>query len=463
MNAIEKRALSTLASLYALRMMGLFMVLPLLSLYHSDYNASESLMGIALGIYGVSQALFQIPLGMLSDKIGRKPVIVGGLILFAAGSLIAAYAQTGGWLIVGRALQGSGAIAASVMALLTDLTREENRTKALAVVGMIIGLSFSVAVVLGPILANLVELFTGFNGLSGVFFLTAVFAVLGIFVVIFLVPSPNEQHAHADHRWAKGTFKRVMNNPQLWLMCVSVFLLHLSLIVMFYVIPMKLNQIGITQSMHWVVYIIVVVVGFVAMIPMMIMSEKYHKGAKLFKISVLMIMFVSLIWTLIDTNQWFWLLPFLLYFAAFTFIEATLPSWISRIAPAGGKGAAMGLFSTFQFIGAAIGGIMAGVLYDAFDQNIQTVFLVLFVLQIVWLVLIWKIRQPATLENVSLEITAKNEEHAQQLKTQLLAVTGVEQAEILLDEQLVCLKISKVETSGEQIRANIDNIIKKGK
>ena len=462
MNALEKRALSTLASLYALRMMGLFMVLPLLSLYQSDYNASASLMGLALGIYGVSQAMFQIPLGMLSDKIGRKPVIVFGLVLFAAGSLVAAYAQTGGWLIVGRALQGSGAIAASVMALLTDLTREEHRTKALAVVGMIIGLSFSVAVVLGPLLANAVELFTGFNGLSGVFFLTAIFALFGILVVLFLVPSPPDQHAHADHRWAKGTFGLVLANKQLWLMCISVFILHLGLIVLFYVIPLKLNMMGIEQKWHWAVYIIVVVFGFVAMVPMMIMSEKYQKGAKLFKLSVLMMMFVSLVWALISTQQWFWLLPFLLYFTAFTFLEATLPSWISRIAPAGGKGAAMGLFSTFQFIGAAIGGILAGSLFEAFDQNIQSIFWVLLALQVVWLGVIWKIQQPVLLENVSLDIQAKNPEDAQQLKSQILAVPGVEQVEILMDEQLVCLKISKALHSGEDIRANIEHIINEG-
>ena len=267
-------------------------------------------------------------------------------------------------LIFGRALQGAGAIAASVMALLTDLTREEYRTKALAVVGMVIGLSFSVAVVVGPLLA-------GFLGLSGVFFVTAALSVIGILVVIFAVPNPQIKNAHADHRWIKGSFKKVLSNPQLWLMSVSIFILHLSLMSIFFVVPLGLEKIGIDRSRHWLVYILVVVIGFASMVPLMIMSEKYHKGAKVFRACLVMMMVASLLWLFLPMTSWFWIFPFVLYFIAFSFIEASLPSWISRIAPAGSKGAAMGVFSSSQFLGAAVGGYFGGLIFQNYNPRLN--------------------------------------------------------------------------------------------
>ena len=262
MTALERRTVGSLALLYSFRMLGLFMVLPLLALYAADMpGATPSLIGLALGIYGLTQALLQIPFGWLSDRVGRKPVIIGGLLLFALGSVVAGMADSVTGIILGRTLQGAGAIASTVMALVADLTREEQRTKAMAIVGMSIGLSFAVALVLGPAVAAA-------GGLSAVFWFTAVLAIVGIVIVILLVPSPPAIGAeHSDVGTRAVLVGRSLRDPALARLNFGVFVLHFILMASFLVVPGFLEQTaGIDRERHWMVYLPALLLSIAGMV-----------------------------------------------------------------------------------------------------------------------------------------------------------------------------------------------------
>jgi MFS family permease len=381
MTALERRTVGSLALLYSFRMLGLFMVLPLLALYAADMpGGTPAMIGLALGIYGLTQALLQIPFGWLSDQVGRKPVIIGGLALFAAGSIVAACADTVAGVVLGRSLQGAGAIAGTVMALAADLTREEQRTKAMAMVGVSIGLSFAVALVLGPVVAAA-------GGLSAVFWFTAALALAGVAIVLLLVPTPPTTGTqHADVGARLGLLGRSLRDPALQRLNFGVFTLHFILMACFLLVPTFLEQnAGIARDSHWLVYLPALVLSIAGMVPMMILAERGGRPHPVFLagISLLLVSVATLGSTV--TPLLFYL-GLWVFFVGFNYLEATLPSLVSKVVFAGGKGTALGIYSTCQFFGAFAGGAAGGWLLQV--SGAAAVVAVCLALAVLWLLLV---------------------------------------------------------------------------
>ena len=273
----ERKAAVSLAGIFSTRMLGLFMILPVFALYSGKLpGATPFLIGLAIGIYGLTQGLLQIPFGMLSDRIGRKPVIYMGLLIFALGSVVAASSDSIVGVIMGRALQGAGAIAAAVMALAADLTREEHRLKAMAILGISMGASFSIALVVGPIIDHWV-------GVSGIFWLTAILAVVAMLILKFVVPTPVESRFHRDAEPVPEQFKMVLSDGQLLRLNYGIFTLHLVLMASFVAMPLALqDQVGLESSAHWKVYLGVLLFAFVGMVPFIILAEKKRRMKQVF-------------------------------------------------------------------------------------------------------------------------------------------------------------------------------------
>ena len=363
MTALERRSVSSLALLYSFRMLGLFMVLPLLSLYAGDMpGATPSLIGLALGAYGLTQAALQLPLGWLSDQVGRKPVIIGGLLVFALGSVLAATADSLWGIVIGRAVQGAGAIAATVMALVADLTSTEQRTKAMAIVGMSIGLSFAVALVLGPVIAAV-------GGLASVFWVTALLAVGGIAIVALLVPTPDAGGVmHSDVGARPRLFGRALRDLALLRLNFGVFSLHFILMACFLVVPGALEQLaGVDRAHHWQVYLPVLVLSVVGMLPLMRIAERGGRPREMFLCGIALLALAIPMLGLASSAMVLYLALWL-FFVGFNYLEATLPSQVSKSVFSGGKGTALGIYSTCQFLGTFAGGAGGGWLVQHFGQ-----------------------------------------------------------------------------------------------
>ncbi|MCB1709319.1 MAG: MFS transporter [Halioglobus sp.] len=363
MTALERRSVSSLALLYSFRMLGLFMVLPLLSLYAGDMpGATPSLIGLALGAYGLTQAGLQLPLGWLSDQVGRKPVIIGGLLVFALGSVLAATADSLWGIVIGRAVQGAGAIAATVMALVADLTSTEQRTKAMAIVGMSIGLSFAVALVLGPVIAAV-------GGLASVFWVTALLAVGGIAIVALLVPTPDAGGVmHSDVGARPRLFGRALRDLALLRLNFGVFSLHFILMACFLVVPGALEQLaGVDRAHHWQVYLPVLVLSVVGMLPLMRIAERGGRPREMFLCGIALLALAIPMLGLASSAMVLYLALWL-FFVGFNYLEATLPSQVSKSVFSGGKGTALGIYSTCQFLGTFAGGAGGGWLVQHFGQ-----------------------------------------------------------------------------------------------
>ncbi len=435
MSPIEIRATLSLAGLFSLRMLGLFMILPVFAIYGADFDGSTALLaGIAIGAYGLTQAVLQIPFGLLSDRVGRKPIIVAGLILFCIGSVVAATSESIYGVIAGRALQGAGAIGSTVMALLSDLTTDENRTKAMASVGASIGVSFSIALIVGPILA-------AFAGLSGIFWLTASLAILGVFVAIFVVPTPSATQVHRDSRPVLGQFWEVARSKELFRLNIGVFLLHLFMTACFVVVPLLLlNTIELPHGKHWMVYFPILVVSFIAMVPLMIVAESRRKIREVFLLAIAMLAV-----SLVMLSFWHSTLTGLcaglfVFFWSFNLLEAMLPSMVSKISPAGSKGTSMGAYSSSQFLGAFFGGMGGGFVYG--QIGLSSVFLICSVLALLWFVIAFGMKQPRFLHSYRVELS-DSWPNDDELIQRLLGVEGVEEAIIAADENAAYLKVDK--------------------
>jgi MFS family permease len=375
MSPEEKRAGISLASIFALRMLGLFLILPVFAIYAKDLPGGDdmSMVGLALGAYGFTQACLQIAYGAASDRFGRKPVIVFGLILFVIGSLVAASASDIAGIIIGRILQGAGAISAAVTALAADLTREQHRTKVMAMIGSSIGLVFALSMVGAPLLYTTI-------GMPGIFALTGILAMIAIFVVLKVVPAAPVIPRQPG--WS--SFVEVLVHPQLLRMNFGVFALHLMQTAMWVLLPSALVLSGgLPVGEHWKIYLPAVLLSFVIMVPAIIAAEKHGRMKLVFNSAIGLLVAVQLGFAFFGQGVWalsFWLM---LFFVAFNVLEATQPSLISRIAPPHAKGAALGIYNTTQSLGLFLGGVLGGSLAKHSGEG--TVWLACTALGIVWL------------------------------------------------------------------------------
>jgi MFS family permease len=429
MSGSETRAASGLALVFAFRMLGMFMVLPVLATYGMDLaGATPALIGLAIGAYGLTQALLQIPFGVISDRIGRLPVIYLGLVIFALGSVLAAQADSIWGVIAGRVLQGAGAISAAVMALLSD----QHRTKAMAMIGMSIGLSFAVAMVVGPLL-------TRAFGLSGLFLATAGLAVIGIALVAFVVPSAHSALQHRESGVARQALGPTLRHPDLLRLDVGIFVLHAILMASFVALPLAfVERGGLPKEEHWWVYLTALLVSFFAMVPFIIYGEKKRKMKRVLlgAVSVLLVIEVFF-WQWADSLRGL-VIGTVIFFTAFNLLEASLPSLVSKVSPAGGKGTAMGVYSTSQFLGAALGGIIGGWLFQ--HGGLGMVFLGCAVLCAVWLVVAFSMNEPPYVTSLRMPLTPEAVREAG-LTERLMAVPGVTDAVVVAEEAAIYIKL----------------------
>lgn len=434
----ESRATWGLGTVFSLRMLGMFMVLPVLTTYGMKLSgASETLIGIAIGIYGLAQAVFQIPFGLLSDRVGRKPLIIFGLVIFCIGSIVAASTESIWGVIIGRALQGSGAIAAAVMALLSDLTREQNRTKAMAFIGISFGITFAIAMVLGPIITHA-------WGLHALFWAIAVLTILGIIITVAVVPSPATHILNRESSMVKGSFGKVMGNAKLLKLNFGILCLHVLLMSSFVVLPQVMEHAGYPPGDHWRVYLITMLTSFVAVIPVIVYAEKKRHMKQVFMGCVVMLLLAEIVLWAAGLHLWAVIAGIQLFFLAFNVMEAILPSLISKESPAGYKGTAMGLYSTSQFIGVAIGGSLGGYVYG--HAGAGAVFLVCAVIAVVWLLVSATMTEPPYVSSLRItlsELAVKDSA----LQARILAQPGVAEAVVVPEEFSAYVKVDTKQTN----------------
>ena len=451
MTLSEKRATWSLASIYALRMLGLFMILPVLSLFAQELEGStDALMGLAIGIYGISQAILQIPFGLMSDRFGRKKIIIIGLILFLIGSIIAALSTTIYGVLLGRAIQGSGAIAAPIMALVADLTQEVHRTKAMALIGLSIGVSFGVAITAGPVIA-------GFIGVHGIFWLIAALSLIAIWVVCYRVPNPRQSKVHRDAELVPDQFSTILKNKELLRLNYGIFILHAILTASFVVVPLLMRDAGLLPAEHWKVYLPVFIISMAAIIPFVILAEKKRKMKPVFigAIAALVLADLGLMQfnaTLSGIIAFLWL-----FFTGFNLLEATLPSLISKTAPGDLRGTAMGVYSTSQFLGAGIGGGVGGWCYGAYGA--AGVFLFCALAATTWLILSLSMKPPRYWANLLISLEKISEQKANDFVTEMLKIKGVEEITLHYDEGVAYLKVDNQQLNRDQLQSLITEYV----
>ena len=413
-------------------MLGLFMVLPVMSIYFDQYQqASAFLLGLALGIYGLTQAILQIPLGLLSDKIGRRPVILGGLLMFILGSVVAATAETAIGVVIGRALQGAGAIASTLMALVTDLTAEQNRTKAMASIGGSIGISFAVAMVLGPVVA------ANF-GLAGIFWLTAALGLIGAVIVFKAIPKTFSMRQNRETQTDLQQLGNLLREPSLMRLNMGIFFLHMTLMAAFVVIPNVLvQQLAINPDQLWWVYLSLLGGGFIAMLPAMIFTEKRNAQKKIFVLAVALMTLAMLVLGSTDGAVLTVSMLFI-YFAAFNLLEALLPSWLSKVCPVGNRGTAMGIYSSWQFLGTFTGGILGG--FALANVGIDGLFWLLGLMLLFWCFIAATMASPKPLQTLILQV---GETKASDFVKSISNIVGVEDILLIEGEDLAYVKVNK--------------------
>jgi MFS family permease len=372
MNSTERLFALKVSLIMSVRMLGLFMLFPVMSVYAGDYDSSTPfLIGMAIGVYGLTQALLQIPFGYLSDRFGRKPILIIGLLIFLLGSVVAANASNIIFVVIGRALQGGGAISAVLMAFLADSISEDNRAKANAFVGFQIGVAFMLSLIIGPIITSRI-------GLSGLFWVIGLLSIIAMLIVLSLQHSKPVNY----YRLSFGAFKETLTR-ELVALDFSVFSLHLILASGFIVMPLLImeNQI-VAMIDNWQLYLPSVLLSFIGMIPLIVISEKFKKTKYILLLSIFLLIVSQIIFFTSDLNFSVFLLTLTIFFVAFNTIEAILPSLLSRTASAAKRGLAMGIFSTSQFLGTFIGGAIGGLIYDIYDLN--SVFLFTIFVAIIW-------------------------------------------------------------------------------
>ena len=425
MTPLELRAGASLASLFALRMLGLFLILPVFAVHasHMAGGDNKTLVGLAMGIYGLSQGILQIPFGMASDRFGRKRVIVFGLVLFAIGSFVASMSTDIWGAIIGRTIQGSGAISAAVVAMAADLTREQHRTKVMAMIGASIGLTFAVSIMAAPALYRVI-------GMDGIFDVIGVLAILAIAVTVYAVPpEPAGEHRGGDERRVEGaSLGGVLRNVDLLRLNLGIFVLHMVQVAMFVVVPVVLvKSIGLDVQSHWKVYLPAVLISFVFMMPPIMAAERRGKIRELFLAAIVLMLLVQGGFALWMDSLTGIAVLLTLFFIAFNILEASLPSLVSRIAPVSARGTAIGVYNTTQALGLAAGGVVGGWL----AQHLGNVSVFVFGIAAValWLVFAVGMKPPGRISRHTLQLGSVQNHDV--LREQLVRQRGVR--EVILD------------------------------
>ena len=434
MDKYEVRAVSSLAAVFSVRLLGLFMIYPVFAAYANELSgATPYKIGLALGIYGLSQAILQIPFGVLSDKIGRKVLIVAGLALFGIGSAVAAVSASIDGVIFGRALQGTGAVGSVILALVADLTSEENRTKAMGIVGVTIGLSFMVALVAGPIVAS-------FAGVQGIFWLMVFLALLGIAITQFVVPEPRSLHVHRDAEAVPSMLAAVLKDKELLRLDFGTLVQNAMLTASFLVVPGLLHQaLGVTSHDQWLVYLPVLIVSLLAAVPAIIVAEKYRRMKTVFAGAVAALAASQIVLVFGGHNLYALLLALTVFFAGFNIMSATLPSLITKTAPLDARGTASGVYSSAQFLGIFLGGVIGGWAHQRTGDT--GVFVLTTVLALLWLAAAVTMARPSYLSTRLVRISDAQAARAESLAARLRQMPGVAEAVVIAEEKLAYLKV----------------------
>lgn len=436
MDRQEFRAASSLAAVFSVRLLGLFMIYPVFADYARHLSGTTPYrIGLALGIYGLSQGLLQIPFGLLSDKLGRKVMIVLGLIVFGMGSAVAAVSTSIEGVIVGRVLQGAGAIGSAVLALVADLTSEESRTKAMAMVGITIGAAFMAALVTGPILAGVI-------GVAGIFWLMAALAVVGIAITVFIVPHPRDLRVHRDTEAVPAMLGSILKNGELLRLDFGIFALHAMLTASFLVVPSLLHdRLNVDSHSQWMVYLPVMLLSVTVMVPAIVVAEKYRRMKAVFIGAVAALAASQFMLVIGQDNAYVVLAAITLFFAGFNVMEASLPSLVTKAAPPAAKGTATGIYSSSQFLGIFFGGVMGGWLHQNAGRG--SVFAWSGALALLWLAVAATMRRPSYLTTRLIRIRSGAD--AEQLADRLRQLPGVAEAVVIAEDDLAYLKVdSKV-------------------
>jgi len=426
LNRIEKKAAFSLASVFGVRMLGLFMILPVFAIYGEQLTGYSPLwLGLAIGAYGLTQALLQIPMGILSDKYGRKPVILAGLVVFLMGSIIAALSTSIYGVVIGRAIQGMGAIASAILALAADLSREEQRPKVMATIGMFIGFSFTFAMILGPIVADLF-------GLSGLFWFTGFLTIIAMFMIQFMVPYSVNKAPRGDNIALPKQISTLIRHPQLSRLNWGIFILHMALTACFITLPKQFVASGLALEDHWKIYLPTLLGSFFLMVPFMIIAIKKQQEKQMFSAAVTLLSLALFSLWILPLGFWSLVLSLVMFFTAFNYLEATMPSILSRIAPAGVKGSVMGIYSSSQFLGAFVGGIIGGFIANTYGE--KSIFLVMTIVSLIWLLLSFGMQQLKKSKSYSFITKINNVNKAEEITEKLINMPGVIEATLVQDD-----------------------------
>ncbi len=432
----ECETIISLSSIMGLRMLGLFMVLPVFAWSAQQlHGATPFLVGLAMGIYGLFQALLQIPFGALSDRIGRKPIIVFGFILFIIGSLVAASASTITLMIVGRALQGMGAVGSTLLALMADLTSEKQRTKAMAIAGISIGFSFSLAMFAGPVLMQWLSI-------NQLFLLAGLFGGIAIFILLMAVPTPSHTGWQRDAEPEWRAFLKLLIAPELAKLNGGIFILHAIFTASFVVIPMSLFRFThLPSHQQWIIYLPALLVAFAITLFCIGQAERKNQIKPYFLAGIITLAIAELVLWLGAEQLRLTAIAIGLFFTGFSLLEAFLPSLVSRMAPAGRKGSALGIYSCAQFFGIFVGGVFGGLLYGTF--SFMGVYLFCIALALIWLVLAILMQPPRYLITKKWRLPALQPAAAESLVAKLRVIPGMVEVIFIAEDSVAYLKMER--------------------